>query len=332
MAAKKKGASTFMAVIGILLCVLFGAALIMNLTIIIKGFTDPNNPPSVFGITPMVVQSGSMSIWNDADDHSAGNVVHKVFPDQVADLSRDQVANLKKGDIIWSYEEDYKVRNEVQGVVNGDNGMWVNTIRLAEDHIEVGDMIFSKKIDVNELKVGDVISFLEDSVVVTHRIIRVNTEEDGTLSFTTKGDANLATDTVPVPQDKVIGIYAGRVEKVGDFAMFMQTPLGMLLFIGVPLLGFILYDIIRRQRAAAKASSQDSDLAREKEEMEKKAAEMQAELERLRSLAGEKAAEAAPVKEEAPVEEAPAEVEEAPAEEAPTEEAPTEEDTSADGQ
>ena len=300
MAAKRKGARPLAAVIGILLCIVFGAALIMNLTIIIKGFSDPNNPPSVFGITPMVVQSGSMSIWNDADDHSAGYVVHKVFPDNIEDLSRDEVANLKKGDTFWSYEEDYKVQNEVVGVVNGENGMWVNTIRLAEDHIEVGDMIFSKEVDTDELQVGDVISFLEDSVVVTHRIIGVRTEEDGSHSFVTKGDANLATDTDPVPQDKVIGIYAGRIEKVGDVAMFMQTPLGMLLFIGVPLLAFILYDIIRRQRAAAKAGSKDADLAHEKAEMEKKTAEMQAELERLRSLANEKAAEAPAKAEEEP--------------------------------
>ena len=60
---------------------------------------------------------------------------------------------------------------------------------------------------------------------------------------------------------------------VGDFALFLQQPLGMLLFIGVPLLAFIIYDILRRQRYASRERA--------------KAREMEAELARLRSLAGE---------------------------------------------
>ena len=45
-------------------------------------------------------------------------------------------------------------------------------------------------------------------------------------------------------------------------------------FIGVPLAAFIIYDIIRRQRYTAKEN--------------KRTAELEAELERLRALAGEK--------------------------------------------
>ncbi len=285
MAAKTKGVKILTSVIGIILCIVFSVSLIVNIVIIVKGFSDPNNPPSVFGVVPMVVQSGSMSIWNDADDHSAGYVVHKVFPDEIADMDRDSVTSLKKGDVIWSYEEKYKVRNEVVAVIDsGDDGVWVNTVRPADDHIEVGDMIFSKKIDAKDLKVGDVISYLEDSVVVTHRIIRIDTAEDGTIEFVTKGDANLSKDEKPVPQSKVIGIYTLRIAKIGDLAMFMQKPLGMLLFVGVPLLAFIVYDIIRRQSAVSKAGSKDA----EKEELERKAAEMQAEIERLRKLSEKK--------------------------------------------
>ena len=65
-----------------------------------------------------------------------------------------------------------------------------------------------------------------------------------------------------------------RFPKVGDFALFLQTPMGMVLFIGLPLLAFIIYDIIRRQQYARKES--------------KKTAELEAELERLRKLAGER--------------------------------------------
>lgn len=202
------GLQRTLSVIGLILCVIFGLMLLCNLTIIIKGTISPDRPPSVFGITPMVVQSGSMS---------------------------------------------------------GD----------APDHIEVGDLVFAGKADVEKLKVGDIISFMEGKIVVTHRITAIDTAENGSLVFTTKGDANNAEDSETVAADNVVGIYKGRIPKLGDFAMFLQTPLGMILFVGVPLLAFIIYDIIRRQRSANKDS--------------KKAAEMEAELERLRKLAGEKA-------------------------------------------
>lgn len=193
--------------ISILLCIIFSFMLVCNMTIIIKGTLYPERPPSVLGITPMVVLSGSMS---------------------------------------------------------GD----------AEDHIEVGDLIFVGKTEAEELEVGDVIAFMEGKVVVTHRIIEIQRDENGVLLFTTKGDANNAQDQRPVTESNLVGIYKARIPKVGDFALFLQTPMGMVLFIGLPLLAFIIYDIIRRQQYARKES--------------KKTAELEAELERLRKLAGER--------------------------------------------
>lgn len=190
-------------VIGTILCVVCGLLLICNLTIIIKGTLNPEKPPSVLGITPMVVMSGSMS---------------------------------------------------------GD----------AEDHIEVGDLIFVRNEEPENLQTGDVIAYMSDGTTVTHRITKISTDENGSLLFTTKGDANETEDTEPVTVDQLVGVYQGRIPKVGDFALFLQQPLGMLLFIGVPLLAFIIYDILRRQHYASREKA--------------KAQEMEAELERLRSL------------------------------------------------
>lgn len=147
----------------------------------------------------------------------------------------------------------------------------------APDHIEVGDLIFVGKAVPSELEVGDVITFMQGSTVVTHRIIEISTDDSGKLQFLTKGDANNAADTKPVSEDDLVGIYKGRIPKVGDLAIFMQTPLGMILFIGVPLLAFLGYDIIRRQKHAAKD--------------QKRTEELEAELARLRALAGEKSEE-----------------------------------------
>ena len=143
----------------------------------------------------------------------------------------------------------------------------------AEDHIEVGDLIFVRKVDAAALKEGDIIAFMQGNMAITHRIIGIETGADGLLLYETKGDANNAPDTEKVSENSIIGIYKGRIPKVGDFAIFLQTPLGMILFIGVPLTAFIIYDIIRRQKYAYKEN--------------KKTAELEAEVERLRALAGE---------------------------------------------
>lgn len=193
-------------VIGFVLCILLSLLLICNLTIIIKGTLYPDKPPSVLGITPMVVLSGSMS---------------------------------------------------------GD----------AEDHIEVGDLIFIKNVDASSLEVGDVITYMNNGSTVTHRINSIDVDEQGNLLFITKGDANNAEDTQPVTEQQLVGIYQGRIPKLGNFILFLQQPLGMLIFIGLPLLTFIIYDIIRRQRYVNREKAKT--LALEKE------------VKRLRTLAKE---------------------------------------------
>lgn len=205
--ACKAGSNRVLTAVGVALCVIFGFLLVCNLTIIIKGALFPEKPPSVLGLTPMVVLSGSMS---------------------------------------------------------GE----------AEDHIEMGDLVFVGRADPEELEVGDVIAYMNGGTTVTHRITAIDTNTDGDLLFTTKGDANNAEDTTPVTEEQLVGIYRWRIPKVGDFALFLQTPLGMLLFVGVPVLAFLIYDIIRRQRYANREN--------------RRTAELEAELERLRGMNEEK--------------------------------------------
>ena len=143
----------------------------------------------------------------------------------------------------------------------------------AKDHIEVGDLIFTVKPDVDKLKAGDIISYMDGQIAVTHRIVAVETGADGKRSFLTKGDANNTEDPL-VSEDVVFGLYKGRIPKLGDFAMFLQKPLGMAVFIGIPVCAFIIYDIISRQKSAGKKDEETAAL--------------KAELERLRAAAGEK--------------------------------------------
>lgn len=187
-------------IIGIVLCVIFGFVVICNMTLIIKGVVNPDEPPAIFGRRPIVVLSGSMS-----------------------------------------GEED--------------------------GHLEIGDLIFVKDVEFDELELGDVVTFKDGKSYTTHRVIGWN--EDGTII--TKGDANNTQDHRKLVPESLVGIVTGRIPKMGNVALFMQKPLGMLLVVGLPLAAFIIYDIIRRQMEDKKEDG--------------KTAELEAELERLRALA-----------------------------------------------
>ena len=105
-----------------------------------------------------------------------------------------------------------------------------------------GSLIFVKLLDENEkqtLEEGDVITFRSSGAFVTHRIVSVFRDESGKIvSLVTQGDANNTTDGA-IELENVVGKCVGSVGGLGDFAMFMNTPVGILVFVGIPVLLYI---------------------------------------------------------------------------------------------
>ena len=100
-------------------------------------------------------------------------------------------------------------------------------------------------------------------IVVTHRIVSISADRS---EFVTKGDAN-NTEDEPISADQIIGQYSGRIPKVGDFALFLQKPLGMVIFIGVPVCAFVVWDILRRRRETRAGDEEKEQLRRELERL-----------------------------------------------------------------
>ncbi len=261
MKGNVKALSRAVNVIGVVLCVVFGAMLLFNMVIIVKGLVNPDWPPSVFGVTPMVVKSGSMS----------SDFPHEVAADEILDLTEEQILALKAGDTFKTAEGDYVVTNVVETVITSGSGVSFYTMRPVADHIETDDLIFVGKANAGELKAGQVITYFEldengRRTVVTHRIIEV-VENNGQIAYRTKGDANTTADRDAVAPELIIGVYKGRVAKLGALIMFLQQPWGMIIFIGVPVLAFMVYDILHRRKNSKKGGRID---------------ELEAELARLR--------------------------------------------------
>ncbi|MDR0530833.1 MAG: signal peptidase I [Oscillospiraceae bacterium] len=121
--------------------------------------------------------------------------------------------------------------------------------------IEVDDLIFARKIDPASIKAGylesetpgTVIAFLaKKDTIITHRVVGVITTDEGVREYITKGDWNNTPDDQRVHDDQIIGEYFLRLKGAGKIALFMKEPIGMVLFVGIPLALFVVYDAIRR--------------------------------------------------------------------------------------
>ncbi len=194
----------FVTAVGILLCVVLVFVLIINTTLIVKSYAEPDKVPSFLGYKPFIVLSGSM-----------------------------------------------------------------------EPVILPGDLIITKNTDPTDIKVGDIITFRQDkTTAVSHRVTEVLT--DGGLAFHTKGDANVGADLSAVSAEALEGKYILRIGKIGNLALFLQTPIGLLIFVVTPLCLFIVYDVVVRNARKKKQKSRE--------------AELEAELEALKAAASKESA------------------------------------------
>ncbi len=108
-----------------------------------------------------------------------------------------------------------------------------------ESQINSGDIVVVKEIDTKKLKKGDIIAFKNEDIVITHRIQDLVTE-NGKTKYITKGDNNNVQDKDLVLPENVEGVFQFKVSKLGNLAMFIQTPIGMLVCLSVPILLLIL--------------------------------------------------------------------------------------------
>lgn len=84
-----------------------------------------------------------------------------------------------------------------------------------EPAISENTCILIKDVPVEQLKVGDIITFFSDDPDIqgyynTHRIQEIVVENGETI-YITKGDSNMEQDTYPVHQDQIAGIFVKEI-------------------------------------------------------------------------------------------------------------------------
>lgn len=145
-----------------------------------------------------------------------------------------------------------------------------------ETNIMTGDLVIVKEVDTKDLKQGDIIAFKDEKIVVTHRISQV-INENGETKYITKGDNNNTEDKGFVLPSQVEGKYKYRIGRLGNLAMFIQTPIGMVICLSIPILMLILIqtsDFKKQKNEILKSSYNQQNMENEIEKLKKQNEEL----------------------------------------------------------
>ncbi|GAG51869.1 unnamed protein product, partial [marine sediment metagenome] len=121
-----------------------------------------------------------------------------------------------------------------------------------EPAVKVGSLLLTRPAGVEDLRVGDVITYRSpgNHTTLTHRIVSVR-QEDGERAFTTKGDASLEPDPREVILRGQVSKMTFDIPYLGYVVDFAKSIQGVVLLLLVPAAGLVLIQASKMWRARA---------------------------------------------------------------------------------
>lgn len=115
-----------------------------------------------------------------------------------------------------------------------------------EPTININDVIITKKVKDDEIKVHDIITFIQDGEVITHRITKID-NDDNKIKFTTKGDNNNIEDTFKITYDSIEGKHILTIPYLGILVQILQNKIIFLIILLIILI-FMFIGIQRQEK------------------------------------------------------------------------------------
>ncbi len=139
----------------------------------------------------------------------------------------------------------------IQRITNNSSILGYRMFTVATGSMEpvynINDVILVKEVDSSTLKVGDDIAYLgnRDAVkglVVTHRIIKIETLDDNKVHYTLKGVNNEYEDP-SITEDQILGKVLGKVYVVNFINHVVKNIYGFFFLVFCPLVLVIFLEI-----------------------------------------------------------------------------------------
>lgn len=112
-----------------------------------------------------------------------------------------------------------------------------------EPTININDVIITKKVERDEIKTGDVITFMQNGEVITHRITQI----DANGEYTTKGDNNNIEDTFKIDYENIEGKHVLTIPYLGKVVQALDNKI-VFLIITLIVLIFMLITIQNQEK------------------------------------------------------------------------------------
>lgn len=121
-----------------------------------------------------------------------------------------------------------------------------------EPTINVNDVVLTKEVEQQDLKVGDVITFQQKREVITHRITKIE-ENEGKFEYTTKGDNNNIEDIFKISYENIEGKHVLTIPYLGKIVQILDNKLVFLII----LLIILIFMFIQVQNQEKKDSRRE---------------------------------------------------------------------------
>lgn len=113
---------------------------------------------------------------------------------------------------------------------------------------DIGDVLISKEVKPEDVKVGDTISYLGEKndfngKVITHEVVDIKKDASGKYLFHTKGLSNLVEDPI-VYEHQLYGVVIHKMLLLSFVYKIVGTSYGLFLFVILPLLYIIGSEIL----------------------------------------------------------------------------------------
>ena len=106
--------------------------------------------------------------------------------------------------------------------------------------INTGDLVYVKDVKPEQVQKDDVITFsIDEETLATHRVVQIINQNDS-ISFKTKGDANQTEDSRLVTSKNLVGKVLFHIPKLGSALDKIHTGSGRIIAIGLGALVVLL--------------------------------------------------------------------------------------------
>lgn len=130
-------------------------------------------------------------------------------------------------------------------------------ILLPEDASGSRSVGLIRSVEPTQLRLKDTITYRQGQTFFIETVSQISNEQ-GRPALVTVAGPEVDAPRTQVPPSQVEGILVWRIPRLGDVALFMQTPAGLLLFLVLPILLNFLTDTWTGRRRSEQQPALDA--------------------------------------------------------------------------